>query len=59
LPYEDEEKLFQNDPLRGGGWYEYLFGKLKATFEEFGQNKLSVITFNYDRSLAIGYALHS
>jgi hypothetical protein len=51
VPYEDEEKLFQNDPLRGGDWYEYLFGKLKAPFEEFGQNKLSVITFNYDRSL--------
>src|SRR5439155_12097451 len=44
-------RLFQNDPRRGGDWYEYLFGKLKASFEEFGQNKLSVITFNYDRSL--------
>lgn len=32
-------------------WYEYLFNKLNAPFGEFGDNKLSIITFNYDRSL--------
>jgi len=37
--------------LRGGNWYEYLSVKLNSSFEEFGNNKLSIITFNYDRSL--------
>ena len=32
-------------------WYRYLFNKLDAPFERFAENKLSVITFNYDRSL--------
>ena len=49
IPYESEDAFFQ--PTCGGDWYQYLFGKLNASFEEFGQNKLSVITFNYDRSL--------
>src|SRR5205814_6081210 len=43
--------FFQSSVSRGGDWYQYLFGKLNASFEEFGQNKLSVVTFNYDRSL--------
>ena len=37
------------------GWYEYLWGRLQegtgGDFEKLKQNKLSVITFNYDRSL--------
>ena len=37
----------------GGHWYKYLLELLRAntSFEEFDRNKLSVITFNYDRSL--------
>jgi hypothetical protein len=37
----------------GGHWYKYLANLLLAdtSFEEFDQNKLSIITFNYDRSL--------
>ena len=31
--------------------YEYLSVKLNSSFEEFGENKLSIITFNYDCSL--------
>jgi hypothetical protein len=49
IPFENEAKLYQ--PLRGGNWYEYLAGKLDSVFEEFGNNRLSIITFNYDRSL--------
>ena len=48
VPFEDEAKLYQ--PV-GNDWYGYLSEKLNATFEEFGNNKLSIITFNYDRSL--------
>ncbi|MBC7911334.1 MAG: SIR2 family protein [Pyrinomonadaceae bacterium] len=36
---------------REGHWYEYLFQKLSATPENFARNSLSIITFNYDRSL--------
>lgn len=32
-------------------WYEYLFNRMDAPFSEFGNNKISFITFNYDRSL--------
>ena len=32
-------------------WYKYLFHKLDTRFEEFDKNSLSVLTFNYDRSL--------
>lgn len=32
-------------------WYEYIFQIMKTSFEEFGNNSLSIITFNYDRSL--------
>ncbi len=37
----------------GGHWYKYLSNLLHAntSFEEFHKNKLSIITFNYDRSL--------
>ncbi len=34
-----------------GNWYEYLFQALDTDFEGFGNNKLSIITFNYDRSI--------
>jgi hypothetical protein len=51
IPFEEEAKLYRPDPLRGGDWYEYLSVKLNSPFEEFGSNKLAIITFNYDRSL--------
>jgi hypothetical protein len=51
IPYESEEALFESDGNRGGDWYQYLSSKLNASFDNFGDNRLSVITFNYDRSL--------
>jgi hypothetical protein len=52
IPYENELHLYQMcDPDRGGDWYQYLSVKLDAPFEKFGENRLSIITFNYDRSL--------
>lgn len=49
MPYEQEVALLprENEPR----WYEYLFTKLDAGPERFEQNQLSIITFNYDRSL--------
>jgi NAD-dependent SIR2 family protein deacetylase len=48
MPFEKEETLYHPD---SNDWYEYLSVKLNSSFEEFGKNKLSIITFNYDRSL--------
>jgi len=50
IQHEAEEHLFE---IAGNeqNWYEYLFNKLNAKFDELDKNKLSIITFNYDRSL--------
>ncbi|MHC4477182.1 MAG: hypothetical protein ACYTEL_16165 [Planctomycetota bacterium] len=32
-------------------WYQYLFSQLSGSFEHFDKNRVSIITFNYDRSL--------
>jgi hypothetical protein len=49
IPYEVESTLFEGSKSRD--WYQYLSTKLNASFDRFGENNLSVITFNYDRSL--------
>ena len=46
MPYEDEKR----NAIRGD-WYQYLFNKMAATPEDFAENKLTIVTFNYDRSL--------
>jgi hypothetical protein len=53
IPYEDERRLFNIDGSADmpSSWYRYLMDKLNAKdCDEFKYNKLSVITFNYDRS---------
>lgn len=54
IPYEHENYLFnvgKSDDMPAS-WYRYLMDKLGAeNCEEFKNNKLSIITFNYDRSL--------
>lgn len=50
--YEVEDKLF--DPKeRDNSWYQYLWNELvrDVPFDEFDKQRLSIITFNYDRSL--------
>jgi hypothetical protein len=32
-------------------WYQGLYRAMNTKFEDFGKNKISIITFNYDRSL--------
>jgi hypothetical protein len=34
-----------------GAWLQYLFNRLNRPFDDFGNNPVSFITFNYDRSL--------
>jgi hypothetical protein len=49
-------RLEKTDAIFGGhiegNWYDYLFGILSdgTSFDELDKNKLSIITFNYDRS---------
>jgi len=50
MPFEEEHRLFEISPDRPS-WYEYLYEKLNAPFQSFDKNRLSIITFNYDRSL--------
>jgi len=54
LPCERESHFFNfNWPEdKPASWYRYLMDKLVAlNLDEFKHNKLSIITFNYDRSL--------
>lgn len=50
IPHEDPDALLPRADGRDR-WYEYLFNRMAGTREEFEHNRLSVITFNYDRSL--------
>ena len=45
------EKLSLLERKRDRKWYEYLWNELGTTKQDFSHSKLSVITFNYDRSL--------
>lgn len=45
IPFEKVEPLFYDS------WYSTFLNKLQPTFEDFDKNKISFITFNYDRSL--------
>lgn len=46
IPFENTDTLFYDD-----SWYKTLLQKLKITFDDFEKNKISFVTFNYDRSL--------
>lgn len=48
IPYEQEATLLARP--KKPRWYEHLFAKMDAGWEQFAENKLSIITFNYDRS---------
>ncbi len=50
LPLERMEPLFI-DSHDKPNWYKVLYNRLNSPFERFAENKLSVITYNYDRSL--------
>lgn len=45
-------------------WLRYLYGQLNTSFQEFGSHDLSIITYNYDRSVetffytALKYTYH-
>ncbi|MBS4027149.1 MAG: SIR2 family protein [Ignavibacteriales bacterium] len=49
IPFEIKENLYETKDIKGN-WYEHLFNKMNTNFDEFEDNKLATITFNYDRS---------
>ena len=50
LSNEDPGVLNSFD-VRDKGIYHFLYNSLAASWEEFRENKLTIVTFNYDRSL--------
>jgi hypothetical protein len=48
IPIEDESRLHR--PVGIQHWYEYLFNQLGPTRADYEQSRLSIVTFNYDRS---------
>jgi hypothetical protein len=50
IPREKHSNLFDAEG-KYADWYEYIFSKMNTSFDEFDKNKISFITFNYDRSL--------
>lgn len=46
LKYENHEEVMSQN----SDWYRYIWNRLNTSFLEFEKNKLSIITFNYDRS---------
>lgn len=52
MPLERTETLFAATTCDSKpNWYKYLYNQMDCPFEHFGENKLSIITFNYDRSV--------
>jgi hypothetical protein len=47
IPFEQEQLLFP--PVND--WYGYLLNQLNAQHNQFANNRLSILTYNYDRSL--------
>lgn len=47
INYERAGKLFDFD----NSWLRYLYNRLNTSFEEFDQHQLSIVTFNYDRTV--------
>lgn len=50
IPFENPARLFPPQAT-AEHWYELLVNIMASPIEEFRNNELSVITFNYDRSL--------
>ena len=50
IPFEESNSLF-NDLSEKGKWYAHLFNQLDAPPDKWKENRLTVVTYNYDRSL--------
>lgn len=50
VPLERHEQLIARGRLTNS-WYQLLYNKMDSGFDDFGENRLSILTFNYDRSI--------
>ena len=50
IPRECPDSLIETS-RDSKSWYELLFNSLNSKFEDFGNNNLAILTYNYDRSL--------
>src|ERR1700742_4305796 len=46
--YEHPWHLFRYD---NNNWLRYLYNNLNTSFDDFGSNRLAIVTFNYDRTV--------
>jgi len=46
IPFEKDNSVFGYE---GANWLRYIYGRMSSTFDDFGKNALSFVTFNYDR----------
>lgn len=54
IQHEEPAQLYhaEHDPDNKQTWYQYLFNLMRTdNFAHFAQNRLAIITYNYDRSL--------
>jgi len=47
IGHETPGRLFDRDM----DWYAHLYKRMNCAFQDFGKNDLSIVTFNYDRSI--------
>jgi hypothetical protein len=50
IPFETPDRLF-NNLSENGKWYAHLFDQLAAPPDKWAENRLTIVTYNYDRSL--------
>lgn len=48
IAFQTEWHLFRYD---APSWLRYIYNRLNTAFDDFGTNQLSIITFNYDRTV--------
>ncbi len=51
IPFEDHDRLFSPSAPLGDHWYKQLGDALDVTADNVSENRVSILTFNYDRSL--------
>lgn len=50
LPLEQRAKLFPPKAPKNGHWYQYLLGLMGVGTDDWAANRLTILTFDYDRS---------
>jgi hypothetical protein len=48
IPFEIQDKVMD---FGAGNWLRYMYNQLNSGFDDFPENRISFITFNYDRTV--------